>query len=259
MRKQLVRVAFFLALLALWQAGSSLQWWRDFIFPSPGQVWDTLAASLSRQNAAATGYLPASIAASLRRIGIGFGLSLGAGTTLGFLLARVRLLDETLGTLVLGLQTLPSVCWLPLAILWFGLDERAIIFVVLMGACLAITVSVSDGVRAIPPLYLRAARNMGAKRLRLATSVILPASLPAITTGMKLGWSFAWRSLMAGELLFQGIAGLGSDLMAGRNLNDMSQVVAMMLVIVALGLVADRALFSPLDRHVRERWGLGKA
>ncbi len=186
---------------------------------------------------------------------IGFVLSLMIGIPLGLVLARVRWLDETLGSLVLGLQTLPSICWLPLALLWFGLNDGAIIFVVVIGALLAITVSVRDGVKNVPPAYLRAARTMGASPLAIYTEVLLPASLPSMITGAKLGWSFAWRSLMAGELLFVSV-GLGHQMMMGRELADMSQVIAVMIVIVGLGLITDYLIFGSLEQRVRERWGL---
>jgi NitT/TauT family transport system permease protein len=195
-------------------------------------------------------------AVSLRRMLVGFGVSLLIGIPLGLLLGRVRWLDDTVGALTLGLQTLPSICWLPVALLWFGLNDGAILFVVVMGALLSITVSVRDGVQNVPPTYLRAARTMGTRPLALYTQVLLPASLPSILTGAKLGWSFAWRSLMAGELLFVSM-GLGHTLMMGRELADMSRVFAVMLVIVALGLFTDRLIFGQLEAHVRERWGLG--
>jgi NitT/TauT family transport system permease protein len=201
---------------------------------------------------------PLAIAVSLRRILMGYGMSLAIGIPLGLLLGRVKLVQDTIGSIVLGLQALPSICWLPLALLWFGLSERAILFVVVMGAVLSVTLSTTDGVRNTPPLYLRAAQTMGASGLALYTRVILPAALPAIISGMKLGWSFAWRSLMAGELLYVSL-GLGQLLTMGRELNDMSQVIAVMLVIVAIGLFVDRALFSQLERRVRERWGLHTA
>ncbi len=160
-----------------------------------------------------------------------------------------------MGALLLGLQTLPSICWLPLALLWFGLNEWAIIFVVLMGALLSISLAAEDSVQHTAHLYVRAARNMGAGGWRLYAYVMLPAAWPGIVTGMKLGWSFAWRALMAGELLY-GNVGLGHLLMMGRELNDMSQVVAMIVVIILLGVVVDRVVFHPLQQRVRMRWGL---
>ncbi len=242
---------FFLALLAVWQGVVWVGAVPEFIFPSPLSVVQTLAHGF--QN----GTVVIAIVTSMQRILIGFGISAVAGMSLGLALGRIKLLDETVGSVVLGLQALPSICWLPLAILWYGLSETAILFVVVMGALLSITLATEAGVKNTPPLYLRAARNLGAQGWRLYALVILPAALPAIITGMKLGWSFAWRSLMAGELLYQGARiGLGNMLSMGRDLNDMSQVVAVMLVIITIGLIVDRLIFAPLESRVRERWGL---
>jgi NitT/TauT family transport system permease protein len=247
-----IRLIFFAALLAAWETLFRLNLWPSYIFPSMSSVGASLVYGF------ADGTYPLAIAVSLRRILFGYGLSLLIGIPLGLLLGRVRFVQDTLGSSVLGLQTLPSICWLPLALLWFGLSEKAILFVVVMGAVLSISLSTADGVRNTPPLYLRAARTMGARGLRLYTGVILPAALPAILSGMKLGWSFAWRSLMAGELLYVSM-GLGQLLTMGRELNDMAQVIAVMLVIIALGLLVDRAVFVPVERRVRERWGLHTA
>lgn len=245
-------MSFFTALLACWAIVSKAGIWDSTLFPSPWQVAQTLWRSIT------DGSLLIATAVSLRRILIGYGLSLLLGIVLGVLLARVRWLEETVGSLVMGLQTLPSICWLPLALLWFGLNDRAILFVVVMGALLAVTVAVQDGVKNLPPVYARAARTMGVRPLAMYTEVLLPASLPSILTGAKLGWSFAWRSLMAGELLFVSL-GLGHMLMMGRELADMSQVIAVMLVIIALGLFTDRAIFGAMEARVRERWGMSHA
>jgi len=247
-----LRLLFFVALLAAWEALFRLRLWPPYVFPSMLSVGESLRAGL------ADGTWPLAIAVSIRRILMGYGLSLVIGIPLGLLLGRIKFVQDTVGTMVLGLQALPSICWLPLALLWFGLSEKAILFVVVMGAVLSVTLATADGVRNTPPLYLRAARTMGAQGLTLYTRVILPAALPAIISGMKLGWSFAWRSLMAGELLYVSL-GLGQLLTMGRELNDMSQVIAVMLVIVAIGLLVDRALFSPVERRIRERWGLHAA
>jgi NitT/TauT family transport system permease protein len=217
--------------------------------PSPGQVFGSLRDGIADRS------LLIAAGVSLRRLLIGYGISLAIGIPLGIWLARSNFADETIGSMVLGLQTLPSVCWLPLALLWFGLNDAAILFVVIMGALLAVTVAVRDGVKNLPPAFLRAARVMGTNPLSIYSEVILPASLPAILTGAKLGWSFAWRSLMAGELLFVS-RGLGQMLDRGRELADMSQVISVMLTIVALGLLTDRTIFDPIEQQVRERWGL---
>jgi NitT/TauT family transport system permease protein len=171
------------------------------------------------------------------------------------LIGRNRFAEETLGSLILGLQALPSVCWIPFALLWFGLSEQAMIFVVVMGALFSITLGVEDGVKNTPPLYLKAARNMGARGMALTAQVVLPAALPAVLSGLKQGWTFAWRSLMAGELIYVTATSLGGLLDNGRNLNDTSQMVAVMLIIIAIGILIDRVIFGPLERSIRERWG----
>lgn len=191
---------------------------------------------------------------SVQRIFTGYLISLAFGIGLGLLVGRFKILNETLGSLMLSLQVLPSICWLPLAILWFGLNEQAIQFVVIMGAFLSIAIATDSGIRNIPPIYLRAARTMGVRGLALYRRVIFPAALPSIATGMKLGWSFAWRSLMAGELIFVS-AGLGHLLQMGRELNDMAQVIAVMVIIVAVGLVFDQLIFARLERRLRRQWG----
>lgn len=249
MRRGLGKFVFFLTSIVLWEAAGRLGVWPPYLFPPPSAVLATLAGGLR------DGSFPLAAWVSLRRILLGFGISLAFGTAFGMILGRSKLLQNTVGSVVLGLQVLPSICWLPLALLWFGLNERAILFVVVMGAVLSITVSTEDGIRNIPPPFLRAAANMGAKGLRLYTEVILPAALPSIITGMKLGWSFAWRSLMAGELLYVSM-GLGHLLMMGRELNDMSQVLAVMVVLIALGSFFDRLVFLRLQRAVAERWGV---
>jgi NitT/TauT family transport system permease protein len=201
--------------------------------------------------------LPEAILASLKRLLMGYGVSIVVGVPLGLLFGRVQWFDETLGSLALGLQALPSICWLPLAILWFGLNELSMIFVVIMGSLMAITLSVRDGVKTIPQLFLKASRVLGATNWKMYVYVILPASLPSVLTGARLGWSFAWRSLMAAELLYVNV-GLGSNLMMGRELHDMGQVVATMLVIVTIGLFIDKCVFGLLERFVHTRWGYNR-
>ena len=243
------RLLFLAGLLAVWEILFRLHLWPSYVFPSPSSVVQSLV------DGTVNGAYPLAIVTSLRRIVVGYVLALVIGIPLGLLLGRVKFVQETVGSIVLGLQALPSICWLPLALLWFGLSERAILFVVVMGAVLSIALSTADGVHNTPPLYLRAAQTMGARGFHLYWRVILPAALPAVISGMKLGWSFAWRSLMAGELLYVSM-GLGQLLTMGRELNDMSQVIGVMAVIIALGLVVDRLAFGPLERRIRARWGL---
>ena len=246
------RVVFFGVLLVLWEILSRRGVWDPTLFPSPITVGRTLGGLI------ADGSLLDAVAVSLRRVMLGYLVSLVVGVPLGILLARARWAEDTFGTLVTGFQALPSICWLPLALLWFGLNDRAILFVVVMGSMVSIAAAVRDGVRNLPPTYVRAARTMGTRGFRMTTEVLLPASLPAVMTGAKLGWSYAWRALMSGELLFVSL-GLGHMLMMGRELSDMSQVLSVMGVIVALGLLADNMVFGSLERLVRRQWGLGTA
>jgi NitT/TauT family transport system permease protein len=218
------------------------------LIPGPAEVLDTL------YHRSIDGSIAAGAVMSLRRLVLGFGISVGIGAVLGLLTARFGLFRETVGVLVLGLQALPSICWLPLALVWFGLNESAILFVVVMGSLLSVAIAADEAVRNIPVLYLRAARNMGAQGITLYGHVVLPAAFPTFLSGLKQGWSFAWRALMAGELLFVG-PGLGRLLMMGRELNDMSQVIGVMLVIVALGLFVDRMVFGQVEKRLRRAWG----
>jgi len=232
----------------MWEVASRAGIWPRFLFPSPTEVLQTLAEGFADRT------FVFGVLASLRRIFLGYAISLLLGVLLGLAISRNRLIAETLGSLILGLQTLPSICWLPLALLWFGLNESAIVFVVVMGALLSITSATESGIKNAPPLLIKAGQNMGATGGRLLIEVVVPAALPSILSGMKQGWSFAWRSLMAGELLY-GSVGLGNLLTVGRELNDMSQVVAVMLIIVVIGLAADYLVFSRLERTMRRRWG----
>lgn len=251
MKKVIARSAFYIGLFALWEVLARAGLWERYLFPAPSDIIKTLVWGFRTQN------YHFGVLMSLKRIVIGYGLSILFGVTLGFLLSQNKWVEVTLGSLVVALQTLPSICWLPAALLWFGLSDWAIIFVVLLGSFLSITVATDDGIKNISPIYARAARTMGATGFRLYKDVIFPAAFPAILTGLKQGWSFAWRSLLAGELLFVSM-GLGRILQMGRELNDISQVFAVMLLIILIGLAVDRLIFARLEARVRERWGLRK-
>lgn len=252
MGKALLRLGVLVAFLLLWQAVAWSGLWPQYLFPSPLTVARTL------WDLTASGTLLLAVLVTLRRILVGFGLAAVGGVLLGFGLARSQRLSAAFGPVVLGLQGMPSICWFPLAILWIGLNEGAILFVTTVGALFAIAATTESAIRNIPPGYLRAAATMGAKGPRLYTRVILPASMPTLLTGLRVGWSFAWRSLMAAELLFMNL-GLGFLLEMGRNLADAAQVVAVILVILILGLVVDRLVFARAERAVRQRWGFESA
>ena len=247
--KVLRQVIFYTLLFFLWKFIFSLKIWPSYLFPSPGQVSDTLVSGFK------DGSFPIGILITMKRLVIGYGISVFLGVPLGLLIGKVKILDETLGGFFVGMQTLPSICWLPLAILWFGLNESAILFVVVMGSVLSVVMATDSGVKNIQPMYLRAGRNMGASGMRMFTDVVLPAALPSILSGLKQGWSFAWRSLMAGEILFVSL-GLGHLLNMGRELNDMSQVIAVMVMIIIIGVVMDMLVFGLLEKRIRQIWGL---
>jgi NitT/TauT family transport system permease protein len=193
--------------------------------------------------------------ASFKRILIGYGLALIIGTITGALIASNKKFEWLFGPVVLGIQSLPSICWLPVSILWFGLNERAILFVVLMGSIGSITIAARDGLRMIPPIYHRVGDTFGASPWQRMFLVSLPAALPSFVSGLKQGWSFAWRSLMAGELLYHSRS-IGSLLSDSRDLADYPGMYAVMLLVVIASIVIDKAIFTQLDKKVRARWGL---
>src|SRR5436309_9177139 len=246
------RIVFLALLVSIWDVVFRLGLYQGYLLPSPEDVLGTFVRG------ARDGSFLLGVAVSLRRILFGYAISLVLGIALGLAIGRFKILEDTVGALVFGLQTIPSICWLPFAILWFGLSESAILFVVVMGALLSIVIATDDGVKNTPPLLIRAGRTMGMRGVGLYTRVVLPSALPAIVSGMKLGWSFAWRSLMAGELLFVS-AGIGQLLTVGPDLNDSSMVVAVMIVIVLIGLTFDTLVFGQMENAVRRRWGLGGA
>ncbi len=250
MQKRIVKqMIFYFTLLILWQLLILLKIWPEYIFPSPSKVFDAIVEGFRNRT-----FLIA-IIISFRRLLIGFGISIVFGAILGTLLVKFKTLEQTLGSLVLGLQTLPSICWFPLALIWFGLTEWAIIFVIIAGSLFSITISTHSAFKNIPPIYLRAGKNMGAKGVKLLWKIFIPAAIPYLLVGLRQAWSFAWRSLMAGELLFNCL-GLGFLLNMGRELNDMSQVVAVMFVIAMISIVVDRLIFGKIETRVRFKYGL---
>jgi NitT/TauT family transport system permease protein len=246
------RTGWLVVLVVLWELVARFGPWEPWVLPGPIHV------AVSLWELVLDGSVFRAVGTSMARLGLGYGISLLAGIPLGLALGRNRWVEESVGTIVLGLQALPSICWLPVAILWFGLSEAAILFVVIAGSVLAIALASEAGVRNLNPIWIRAGRTLGAQGIRLYTSVLFPAALPALVSGAKLGWTFAWRSLMAAELLYVS-GGLGQLLEGGRQLNDVARVFAVMVVIIALGLSVEKLLFAPLERHVRERFGTDRA
>ena len=245
-------IAFYGCLILIWQLIYNAQIWSPYLLPEPSKVLQSLDRYLRN------GVLVGSIEITMQRMLGGFAIAFVVGMAMGIATATIPWIDETVGSLVLGMQSLPSITWVPLAILWFGLSEKAIIFIVVLGSVWAIAISARDGVRNIPVLQRRAAQVFGASRWQTIRYVTLPGMLPSMAQGLKLGWSFSWRSLMAGELIFVS-AGLGHLLQLGRDINSMALVIAIMGVIVAVGLLFDRLVFGPLEAWVHTRWGLAQA
>lgn len=190
----------------------------------------------------------------LRGIG-GYAIAVIIGVVFGLLINHFGYLQKNMKPLVLGVQTLPSVCWVPFSILWFGLSTQAILFVVVMGSAFSISISVDNAIKNVQPIYKRAALTMGAGKKQLYLHVILPASLPELVSGLKQGWSFAWRALMAGEVMTTSI-GLGQTLIMGRDLADINQVMLVMVIIVLVGILIDKCIFSVIEKRLLNKRGL---
>ena len=249
MKRAAEQLLFYSCLVLVWQVLVALRIWPPYLLPSPVMVLEALWYGIMDRT------FLIGVGISMRRIALGYSLSVLIGVALGFLIATSGFLERTMGKLILGLQSLPSICWLPLAVLWFGLSESAILFVVLMGSVLAVAINTEIGVRHVPRLYLMAAKNLGAQGMALFSHVLLPASMPHLIAGLKQGWAFAWRSLISGEMIFVSL-GLGHLLMMGRDLNDMSQVMAVMVLIILLGYAVDRVVFHSMEKRIQRKWGL---
>ena len=236
--------------LGIWEL-VHLSGWRKEIFPGPGGTLANLGDQLK------TGLLWHAIATTGERAVIGFGLAAGIGAVIGALVSRIRPLRAAVGSLITGLQTMPSIAWFPFAIILFGINTSAILFVIVLGAAPSIANGLIAGVDYTPPLLLKAGAMMGLRRISLYRHLILPASLPAVVAGLRQGWAFAWRSLMAGELLviIANQPSLGVLLSKEQDQADMQSATAIIIVILILGILV-HTLFSAADRAIRRRWGL---
>jgi len=217
--------------------------------PGPATVWTALWDRISN------GSIPVAASRSLIRLAFGMAVAAILGTVVGVWVASSQIVQRSVGSLVVGLQALPPIAWLPLAALWFGFTERAVVFVVIVGAFPAVAIATAGGIRQVSPVLVRAGRTLGARGWNLYREVVVPAAVPSYVEGLRLGWVFAWRSLMASELIVQGGKGLGHSLdRAGRHF-DAPTILALMVVIVVIGLAIDFG-FAVLDRRVRARRGL---
>lgn len=242
-----------IALVAVWQLLFSLKLWPDWKFPGPKSVWDSFRSQMEQ------GLVWSSVGNSVKRGLIGFALSAAIATPLGVLIARVRPARTVLRPILSGLQQLPSVAWVPAAIIWFGLTPRTIYAVVILGATPSITNGLVNGIDQIPPLFLRASKVLGLRGVDNVRSVVLPAALPNYLSGLEQGWAFAWRSLMAAELIAISPSlghGLGQTLETGRQLGDMSLIVTAIIMILITGILVEKLGFAPLRRRVYRSRGL---
>ncbi|QOV34783.1 ABC transporter permease [Streptomyces ferrugineus] len=221
--------------------------------PAPSDVWGELRASWLQ------GTLHEYIWTSVSRGLLGFLLALAIGTPLGLLVARVKLVRAAIGPILSGLQSLPSVAWVPPAVIWLGLNDRMMFAVILLGAVPSIANGLVSGVDQVPPLFLRAGRTLGATGLKGTWHIVMPAALPGYLGGLKQGWAFSWRSLMAAEIIASSPdlgVGLGQLLENGRNTSSMSMVFFAIMLILIVGIAIDLLIFSPLERRVLRSRGL---
>lgn len=252
--RALSQLVVWAALLGVWECAFRVIGWKPWVFPAPSHVFTSLVDLTGVRSHYA---LQTALVVSSTRLVTGFALSTCIGLVCGLALWRWQWLDRTFGGFFLGLQTLPSVCWVPLSVLLFGLNETGILFVLVMGSAFAMAIGFRDGLRTIPPVYEKAGLMMGARGWRLYWSVLLPASMPGLVTSLRQGFSFAWRSLMGAELIFMVRGqGVGYLLHQGREFSDIAQVIATMAVMILFGMVLDRTAFAPLERRVHSRFGL---
>lgn len=245
---------FLLLLVGLWQVFyyvgvDLLNLVKPYAVPSPLGVGESFLRLMEN------GTLPKAIGNSLLRGIIGYAIAVLLGILIGLLIHHFPYLQKNLKPVILGIQTLPSVCWVPFSILWFGLSTQAILFVVIMGSAFSIAISVDNAIKNVQPIYSKAALTMGASQRQLYQHVIFPACLPEFITGLKQGWSFAWRALMSGEVMTTSI-GLGQTLITGRDLADINQVTLVMIVIVLVGIAIDKGVFSVLEARILKKRGL---
>lgn len=238
--------------VALWQFVVWREWRPRYVLPSPGDVGVTLWDDL------ATAELWRAVGHTMRRAIVGFGLSLVIGGLVGLAVTRSAPLRVAIGSMITGLQTMPSIAWFPLAILLFQLSERAILFVVVLGAAPSIANGIISGVDSVPPVLRRVGTTLGARGVALYRDIVIPAAMPTVLTGLKQGWAFSWRSLMAGELLviIPGTQSLGTRMQFAREFADTDGLIATMVVILVIGIVVDAVVFGQLERTVLTRRGL---
>ncbi len=233
-----------------WEAAYRIIGWESWKFPSLFQTIEAFYDGFVH------GKLLEAIIGSLRRLIIAFILSLVIGVLLGLLFTRSKLIDDTLGFMVIALQTVPSIAWLPFAIIWFGFNDTSVIFITTLGATWTMAIATRTGIKNIPQVYTRAALTLGTGNgWKMFTQILIPAAFPHLMTGVRVAWAFAWRALVAGELIARG-AGLGQLLQDGRGLGDTALMLTIVIIIAVLGTVSDHFCFRKLEDKLLLRYGL---
>jgi NitT/TauT family transport system permease protein len=239
----------------VWWAVSASGFLDRTQLPPPGETVSALFENWATTPPGVTEGIGAALQKSLIRLVVGMGVAVVVGTVIGTAMAASQFIQRSVGSLMTGLQALPSISWLPLAILWFGLNERAILFVVIIAGIPAVAIAAASSVRLVPPLLVRAGRTLGAGGWELYRSVVLPAAVPGYVAGLQQAWALAWRALMAGELISTGAQGLGHLQDTYRQQFQAGKVIAVMLVIIAVGMLVELG-FNVADRRIRSRRGL---
>src|SRR5215217_7300602 len=241
---------FIAAFIGIWQLVFMLGIWPEVSMPSPAMVAESFAGLLQDFT------LVTSIEMTMYRLGIGFTISITIGIAIGLAMVKFNGFGKTMSSFAVGLQSFPSIAWVPFAILLIGLNDFGILFVVIMSSVFSVMISTYSGIRNISPIYMRAARNMGARGVSLFRHVMIPAATPSLIAGIRQAWSFAWHALIGAEILITTLVGLGHILFVGREFQLMGQVIATMITIFAIGLLFDRLVFYKLEEKVRGKWGL---
>lgn len=246
-------VALFLAVfVGLWQLVTVLELWPKTLFPSPTQVAISIGELIANNS------LVIGIGTTLWRLAAGFAISIAVGGMVGLAMVKFQGFGKTMGSFAVGLLTFPSIAWVPFSILLIGFNNFGILFVVVMASVFSVMISTYSAVRNVPPIYIRASKNMGAHGFSLFRHVMIPAATPSLIMGIRQAWSFAWHALIGAEMLITTLYGLGHVLAVGREFNDMSQIIAVMITIFVIGLLFDRIIFLRLEEKVRSRWGLNQ-
>lgn len=243
---------FLSAFVGLWQLVYVLEVFPKLSLPSPLAVGQTIIELVLDFT------LIEGTALTLWRLFLGFMISIMLGMSIGLMMIKFPQFGKTMGSFAVGLQSFPSIAWIPFAILLIGFNDFGILFVVIMSCVFSVMLSTYTGIRNVPPIYLRAAKNMGAKGFSLFRHVLIPAATPSLIMGMRQAWSFAWHALIGAEMLITTLVGLGHILAIGREFSNMSQIIATMIVIFTIGLIFDRIVFIKIEEKVRDKWGLNQ-